>query len=110
MKNILKQFEKDGTQFFVTKSFMYAKFEVDRKKPEYHIFFVKKNSNPDAYHMGYMNLKERKMNKKELKYFKDNIDNYDLVMENNYGAVFNLKARPFDKSLCPPFKQYILNL
>lgn len=110
MKNVLKRFEEDETQYFVMKSFVYAAFEIDRKKPEYHIFFIKKNSNPDAYHKGYMNLKERRMNKKEIEYFKKNQDKYDTVLWQEDGKVFNLKTKPFDKSLCPKYKQYILNL
>lgn len=111
MKNILKKFEEDGTQFFVMKSYLYATFETDRKKEEYHIFYIKKNSNPDAYYGGYMNLKERKMNKKEIAYFKKHVDEkYDVDLWNKDGKVFNLKGRPFDKSQCPIYKQYMLSL
>jgi hypothetical protein len=110
MKNFLKKFEEDDTQFFVMKSYVFALFEVDRSKPEYHIFYIKKNSNPDAYHKGYMNLKERKMNKKEIAYFKENQDKYNVDLWNEDGKVFNLKTKPFDKSLCPQYKQYVLSL
>jgi hypothetical protein len=110
MKNMLKKFEEDDTQFFIIKSFVFAIFEVDRKKPEYHIFYIKQNSSPEAYCQGYMNLKERKMNKKEVKYFKESIEKYDPVIWGDDGKVFNLKSKPFDKSLCPQYKQYMLSL
>lgn len=110
MKNFLKRFEDDDTQFFVMKSYVFASFEIDRKKPEYYIFYIKKNSNPDAYYKGYMNLKERRMNKKEIEYFLSNQDKYDTVLWSEDGKVFNLKGRPFDKSQCPQYKQYMLNL
>jgi hypothetical protein len=111
MKNMLKKFEEDDTQFFVIKSFVYALFETDRRKPEFHIFFVKKNSNPDAYYKGYMNLKERKMNKKEIEYFKKNQEEkYDTVLWSEDGKVFNLKTKPFDTELCPKYKQFMLEL
>ena len=110
MKNVLKKFEKGNTQFFIMKSFVYAVFEIDRKSPEYHIFYIKQNSIPEAYCQGYMNLKERKMNRKEIKYFKDNLHNYETVVWNEDGKVFNLKTRPFDTSQCPLYKQYMLSL
>ena len=110
MKNILKKFESQGVDFFVAKSYLYATFEVDRRKDVYHIYFIKKNSNPDAYFEGYKDLKDRKMNRKVIDYFKKSIDNYELVLNNEHGKVFNLKSRPFDKTKCPKYKQYILSL
>lgn len=111
MKNFLKKFEEDNTQFFVMKSYVFAAFESERKKEEYHIFFIKKNSNPDAYYKGYVNLKERRMNSMEIEYFKKVVDEkYSVEMWNNDGKIYNLKSKPFDRSQCPPYRQYILNL
>lgn len=110
MNNVLKKYEKGTTQFFIVKSFIYASFEIDRKSPQYHIFYIKKNSIPDAYCQGYINLKERKMNKIEIKHFKDNLENYETVIWNEDGKIFNFKAKPFDTSLCPGYKQYLLSL
>jgi hypothetical protein len=110
MKNVLRRFENDDTQFFVMKSYVSAAFETDRKKNEYHIFFIKKNSNPDAYHKGYMNLKIRKMNKKEIKYFLSKQEEYVVDLCNHDGVVYNLKSKPFDKSQCPRYKQFMLSL
>lgn len=109
-KNILKRMEEDDTQFFVMKSFVYAKFETDMRMPEYGIFYIKKNSNPDAYHRGYMNLKFRKMNKKEITHFRKNIDKYTEDLRNEDGTVFNLKTKPFDKTICQKYQQFSLKL
>lgn len=110
MKNFLKEFEDGDTEFFVTKSYIYAAFETERKKEEHHIFYIKKNSNPEAYFQGYMNLKMRRMNKKEVAYFKSVKSNYNSQLRNEDGIVFNLKSRPFKKSQCQTHKQYLLNL
>lgn len=110
MKNILKKFEKDDTQYFIAKSFLYPIFESDRRKNEYHIYFMKQNSNPDAYHKGYMNLKHRKMNRLEREHFKENFDKYDKVLQNDDGSIYNLKTKPYDVSITPRFKQYVLSL
>jgi hypothetical protein len=110
MKNFLKRFEDGETQFFVMKSYITATFEVERKKEEYHIFFIKKNSNPDAYCQGYMNLKTRRMNRKEVKYFLNNKSNYHPVLDADDGTVYNLNSRPFDKSQCPTYRQFVLSL
>lgn len=110
MKNFLKRFEENDTHFFVMKSYLYPIFEVDRKKEEFHIFFIKNNSSPDAYFEGYKDLKVRRMNKLEVKYFKANYENYKREMSNEDGVVFNFKTKPFDKKLCPTYRQYVLNL
>lgn len=113
MKNTLKKYEEDEEQqFFVMKCYMYMiHMEDERKKAEYHLFFIKKNSNPDAYHKGYVNLKHKPLNRMEVAYFKDTMDkNYDNVLENEHGTIYNLKGRPFDKSKCPTYKQMVLNL
>ena len=110
MKNVLRGMEKDDTSFFVMKSYITAAFEIERKKSEYHIFYIKYNSNPDAYYQGYMNLKMRKMNKKEVSYFKKNTGKYIEVMDNDDGTVYNLKGRMFDPLDCRKYKQYLLNL
>lgn len=109
-KNVLKKMEGNDVNFFVMRSFVYPIFETDRKKPEYHIFYIKKNSNPDAYYRGYMNLKIRRMNKKEILYFKNNVSSYYEDFKNEDGTVFNLKDKPFDKTQCPLYKQFVLNL
>ena len=110
MKNFLKQFENDETEFFVMQSWITTIFDYDRKKEEYHIFFIKKNSNPDAYQQGYMNLKLRRMNRKEVAYFKENIELYNVELKNKDGTIYNYKDKPFDKSQCPKYKQFYLNL
>jgi hypothetical protein len=111
MKNQLKKFEESETKFFVMKSYITAKFETDQKKAEYDIFFIKENSMPDSYFLGYRNLKRRKMNRKEIAYFLDvKGEKYKEVIDNEDGTIYNLKSRPFDKKDCPKFKQYALNL
>jgi hypothetical protein len=110
MKNFLKKFENNDTEFFVMKSFVFASFETEMKRPIYHVYYIKKNSNPDAYHKGYMNLKIRKMNKEEIKHFLEVQDKYEVVLWNTDGKIFNLKSKPFDKSQCPGYKQFTLNL
>lgn len=105
-KNLLKKWEEDDTtQFFIAKSYVTASFDDERKKPEYAIMYIKKNSNPDAYFMGYMNLKLRNMNKKEINHFRKNLDNYKEVMRSEDGVIYHLKAKPFDKSQCPRCEQ-----
>ena len=110
MKNLLKKFEETDVKFFVMKSYITAAFESDRKKPEYNIFFIKPNSIPDAYYLGYRDLKIRKMNRKEIEHFKRNIDNYNIKLKNEDGTVYNLKDRDFDKEHCTKFRQYSLFL
>lgn len=110
MKNFLKRFEDGDTEFFVMQSWISPIFEHDRKKEEYHIFFIKKNSNPEAYQQGYMNLKLRRMNRKEVAYFKENIQEYQVDLQNEDGTIYNYKDKPFDKSQCPKYKQFFLNL
>ena len=110
MKNFLKRFEEGETEFFVMKSYITATFEVDRHKEEYHIFYIKPNSNPEAYCQGYMNLKMRRMNRKEVAHFLKNMKEYHPVLKNDDGIVYNLNKRPFDKSQCPTYRQYVLNL
>jgi len=109
-KNLLKKWEEDDTQFFVARSYITAGFDTDRKKAEYHIYFIKKNSNPEAYHEGYMNLKIRRMNKKEVSHFRQHLDDYIDVLSNEDGTIYHLKAKPFDKSNCPKYEQLSLNL
>ena len=110
MKNVLKKYEGNDVNFFVTKSYVTAKFDYDREKPEFHIFYIKKNSNPEAYHEGYTNLKMRKMNRIEVEYFKENMKNYDVALKNTDGAVYHLRSKPFDKTQCPSYRQLSLNL
>jgi hypothetical protein len=110
-KNTLKKFEDTDVQFFVMKSYLMTVFEHDRKKPQYHIYFIKKNSNPESYQQGYMNLKVRSMNKKEVQYFlATNKENYHTALENEDGAIYNFNERPFDKSQCPTYLQFYLEL
>lgn len=110
MKNFLKRFEEDDTEFFVMQSWLTPIFEHNRKKEEYLIYFIKKNSNPEAYQQGYMNLKLRHMNRKEVQYFKQVIKNYEVTLENEDGKIYNHKDKPFDQSQCPKYKQFYLNL
>lgn len=117
MKNKLKKFEEDeDVQFFVMRSFVTAIFETDNKKVEYDIMYVKKNSVPDAYYLGYTDLKIRHMNRLEVEHFKKNIDNYtDNVKyakerDIELGTIYNLKTKPFDKDQCKSYRQFMLNL
>lgn len=110
MKNFLKKLEDSEVDFFVMRSFLSPAFEFDKKKPVYHIYYIKKNSSPDAYHKGYMNLKIRAMNRMEASYFREHLHLYDEVMKNDDGTVFNFKTRKFDRALCPTYKQYVLSL
>jgi hypothetical protein len=111
MKNYLEKFEQNRNQeFFIMKSYVFATFEIDRKKSEYHIFYIKPNSNPEAYQEGYKDLKVRRMNKKEIKYLKSHLDKYKMVLSNEDGSVYNLIGRPFDKTRCQKYKQFMLNL
>jgi len=110
MKNFLQKIESNEVNFFVSKSYLTVLFDYDRQKPEYHIYYIKKNSSPDAYHQGYTNLKMKKMNRKELAYFLSNKEAYTEVISSDDGSIFNLKSKPFDKSLCPTHKQLMLSL
>ena len=110
MKNVLKRLENnDDANFFVMKSFVTTVFESDRKKPEYHIFYIKKNSMPDAYFMNYRDLKSRRMNRIEVEHFLKNrhlyTDQVEYVKEHDIedGSIYNLKSKPFDKSQCVSF-------
>jgi hypothetical protein len=117
MRNFLKKFEDNGDNFFVAKSYLTVGFEYDRKKPEFSIFYIKKNSSPDAYHREYKDLKVRKMNRKEIEYFKGRSDEYLEIKVNDKGedfseegTVYHLRSNPFDKTKCKTYRQFSLNL
>lgn len=110
MKNSLKKLEDSEVDFFVMRSFLSPAFEFDKKKAVYHMYYIKKNSNPDAYHKGYMNLKMRQMNRMEVSYFRENMQSYHEALKKEDGTIFNLNGRKFDRSICPTYKQYVLSL
>tara|TARA_R100001443_G_C3245393_1_gene151873 strand:- start:104 stop:415 length:312 start_codon:yes stop_codon:yes gene_type:complete len=87
----------DKTQHFIAKSYITPIFESTEYVTEYHLYWYNSNKNSfeDAY--GYTKMSYKKMNKKELLFFKSSSSKYELVLENEHGCVWENKALGFDK-------------
>jgi len=98
-KNKLKEVIKNGTQHFITKSYIKAAFDYDRHITEYHLYWVNTNKGVfedcNKYHC--MSFKE--MNKREKKHFMSILDDYKKSLENNHGCVWENKKLGFNKTL-----------
>lgn len=97
--NKLKQVIDNETQHFIVKSYITAKFDYDRAKPEYHLYWYndKKGVYEDIPKYQYLSFKE--LNKKEKKYFDSIRDEYFLAKETKDGCVWENKKLGFNRSL-----------
>lgn len=96
--NKLLQVIDDKTQHFIAKSYITAIFESDRRETEYHLYWYNKNKGTFEEDDGYVKMSYKKMNKKEIKFFFSLEYNYEIVLENQHGLIYNNKSLGFDKS------------
>jgi hypothetical protein len=97
--NKLKQVLENKTQHFILKSFVYAAFEHDRKKPEYHLYWINVNKGVFEEYPKYKNMSCKMLNKKEMKFFLSVLDEYHKLVESNYGTVWENKKLGLNKDL-----------
>ena len=68
--NKLNQVIENGTHHFVSKSYVSAKFDHDRKKSEYYLYWVNLKKGVFESDPKYHRMSCKPMNAKEKKYFK----------------------------------------
>lgn len=95
--NKLKQVLKNSTQHFIIKSFLTAAFEYDKKIVEYHLYWINLNKGIYEEFPLYKLLCFKKMNAKEIKFFKQTEDTYELRISSEDGKVWDHKELKFDK-------------
>ena len=88
----------DKTQHFIAKSYITPAFESTEYVTEYHLYWYNSNKNSFEEGYGYTRMSYKKMNKKELSFFRDVSEKYELVLENEHGCVWENKYLGFDKS------------
>jgi hypothetical protein len=97
--NKLSQVIKNETPHFITKSFVKPRFDYDRHKTEYHIYWYNSKNPMFKDSPRYKYLSYKIMNKREKKYFEDILEQYTEVANNKYGKVWENKKLGFDKTL-----------
>ena len=95
--NKLQQILQNKTQHFVIKSYLTTAFEYDRKIAEYWVYWYNENKGADEENPQYRFLSNKKMNKKELRFFFDNVDQYNAEVNEDYGTVWSNKEIGFNK-------------
>ncbi len=107
--NKLKQVIDNKTDHFITKSYIYAAFEHERKKSEYHLYWynAKKGIYNDLHR--YQCLSHKLLNKREMRYFLDNLNLYDKEVNSDDGVVWVNKEIGFDKNKVT-ISQYTLDI
>lgn len=96
--NKLNQVIKNGTQHFIVKSYITTVFDYQRKKSEYHLYWHNKNAKVEVDDL-YVNMSNKLMNPKEVKFFKSIINQYNVDIESEDGFIWSNKQIGFDKSL-----------
>lgn len=96
--NKLLQVIEDETQHFIAKSYITPIFESTEYVTEYHLYWYNANKNLFENNDRYTRMSYKKINKKELKLFYSLEDNYQLVIENKHGCIWERKDIVFDKS------------
>jgi hypothetical protein len=97
--NKLKQVLENKTQHFILKSFVYPAFEHQRKKSEYHLYWINMNKGVFEEYPKYKNMSCKMLNKKEMKLFMSVLDQYNHAVNNKYGIVWENKKLGLDKDL-----------
>jgi hypothetical protein len=97
--NKLKQVLENKTQHFILKSFVYPAFEHQRKKSEYHLYWINMNKGVFEEYPKYKNMSCKMLNKKEMKLFMSLLEEYRTAVKNNYGVVWENKKLGLDKDL-----------
>jgi hypothetical protein len=81
----------------VMKSYVYAAFETEIKKSEFHLYWYNPNRGVDEETYMYKNLSFKKMNKKEVRLFYDNLTLYICSVNGKDGNVWHHKDIGFNK-------------
>jgi hypothetical protein len=97
--NKLNQVIENGTHHFISKSYVSAKFDHDRKKSEYYLYWVNLKKGVFESDSKYHRMSCKPMNAKEKKYFKSILDEYRETLNNRHGVVWENKKLGFDKTL-----------
>lgn len=97
-KNKIEQVIANNTCHIITKSFIYAGFESERKKIEYHIYWYNENSGIDKTNTLIKNLTNKKLSSNELSFFLKNISSYELKEDNQYGCIWEHCVIGFNKN------------
>lgn len=97
--NKLKQVIENGTQHFVLKCFITTSFEYHRKKSEYYLYWFNKNAGIDPETMRYKCISNKKLSRKEIKYFSSIIKDYRAEIDSYDGSVWVNKNIGFNKGL-----------
>jgi hypothetical protein len=107
--NKLKQVINNKTDHFITKSYIYASFEHDRRKSEYHLYWynAKKGIYNDLHR--YQCLSHKLLNKREMTYFLENLHLYTKEVDSEDGILWVNKEIGFDKDKVV-IKQYQLSI
>lgn len=95
--NKIKQVIEDRTPYFIMKCFISASFEYDRKKAEYYVYWFNENRGIDEESMRYKHLSNKKMGKKEIRFFTNTIDDYELKINSEEGSIWENKKIIFEK-------------
>jgi hypothetical protein len=97
--NKLKQVLENKTQHFILKSFVYPAFEHERKKSEYHLYWINMNKGVFEEYPKYKNMSCKMLNKKEMKLFLSVLNEYHQAVNNKYGIVWENEKLGLDKDL-----------
>lgn len=104
MKNLLLELEENNVEHFIMRSYVTADFEEEENRTEYHVYHkivgdVGKWSVKDPE---YPYLKFKKLQRKEIKYFRQNIAKYRMEMECCHGVIFHHRKIGFVKPVTKP--------
>jgi len=97
--NKINQVIENGTHHFVSKSYVSTKFDHDRRKPEYYLYWVNLKKGVFESDPKYHRMSCKPMNTKEKKYFKSILSEYREAVNNKYGVIWENKQLGFDKSI-----------
>tara|TARA_R110002020_G_scaffold58337_3_gene159816 strand:- start:5756 stop:6106 length:351 start_codon:yes stop_codon:yes gene_type:complete len=98
-RNKLDFLSNRSVPHFILKSYITTIFEYNRKKEEYHIYWLNKRKKFFDDEFRYCSLSHKKMSKNELAFFKDNEEIYEQTLVNKYGAVWEHKDIRIEKNL-----------
>jgi hypothetical protein len=96
--NKLQEVLNNKTEHFIIKSFVTAAFEYDRKIPEYWLYWYNPNKGANEENPQYRFLSNKKMNKKEVRFFYDVLTSYEPIITNKDGNVWHHKDIKFSKN------------
>ncbi len=97
--NKLKQVIENNTQHFITRSYISTAFEYDHRVYEYHLYWYNSNKGKFEEMHCYQCMSVKQLKTKEIKYFKSILDDYNKVVDNKHGCVWENKKLGFNKTL-----------